>query len=236
MRPMRPTRLIFAEGILGSGKTTTARFLARTLQERQRRACFVPEGGHEHSLRVALTLPHPFQIWRDVTADQYIEISIQRWQAFVAESQPSGQVVVADGLLFHGNLTDVLLMDAPFPVMQHYVARVASTIAPLEPVVLYCYQRDVGQALARTCATRGQEWTTFQINWKIGSPYCTRQGLHGYEGFVQLYETYRALCDTLVAALPFPTLMLDTTDGDWPRYYREMLAFLQLQHSTESTV
>jgi hypothetical protein len=163
-----------------------------------------------------------------VTVYQYIEMSLQKWQAFVAEVQSSRRVAVVDGLLFHGNLTDVLLMDAPLPVMQHYVARVATTIAPLQPVVLYCYQRDVAQALERTCATRGQEWKTFQINWKVGSPYCIRRGLHGYEGFVQLYETYRVLCDALVAALPFPTLMLDTTDGDWPRCYREMLTFLQL--------
>ena len=52
---MRGTRFIFVEGIMGSGKTTTALFLAERLQQHGISAEFMSEGGPP---RVALDLPH----------------------------------------------------------------------------------------------------------------------------------------------------------------------------------
>src|SRR5688500_10361321 len=68
---MRPTKAIFVEGIIGSGKSTTAHFLTDYLNQQQIAARFMPEGGRDHPLRVAGSLPHPFQIWRDLTLDQF---------------------------------------------------------------------------------------------------------------------------------------------------------------------
>src|SRR5712692_9308548 len=113
---MRNTQFIFVEGIMGSGKTTTAWFLTEQMQRNRIAAHFMLEGPTidepEHPLRVATELPHPNAVWHDVTVEQFIEQSLQKWHTFVDKAQQSATVTICDCLLFHGNMTDLLLMNA----------------------------------------------------------------------------------------------------------------------------
>lgn len=84
---MRDTRFIFVEGIMGSGKSTTAWFLTEQLQNNGFSAHFLAEGPTidqlEHPLRVATTLPHPNAVWLDIGVEMYIALSLQKWRDFV---------------------------------------------------------------------------------------------------------------------------------------------------------
>jgi thymidylate kinase len=159
---MRNTSLIFVEGIIGAGKSTTAWFLTQHLQRHGIAARFLLEGPTaeepEHPLRVATELPHPNGVWLDVTVQQYIERSLQKWHSFVQEALPSAGVTICDGLLFHGNMTDLLLMNAEPEVLLRYVTQVIESIQSLNPAIIYFYHADVAQALRVVCDARGSEW------------------------------------------------------------------------------
>ncbi len=228
---MRNTRFVFVEGIMGAGKSTTAWFLYGQLQQHGTAARFMLEGPTidepEHPLRVATELPHPNAAWLDVTVEEFIERSLQKWRGFMRDARQSAVVTVCDGLLFHGNMTDVLLMDAEPAILQHYVAQVIEIIDDLNPVVIYFYRADIAQALRTICDERGSAWEAYQVNWKVSSPYGAQRSLQGFDGLVQLYQDYRALCDDIFAQLTQPKLAI-LNEGDWAMYYREILAFLQL--------
>jgi hypothetical protein len=225
---MRRTKAIFVEGIIGSGKSTTARFLTDYLNQQQVPARFMPEGGRDHPLRVAGSLPHPFQIWRDVTLDQFITDSVHKWQVFVHAAQPADHLTVFDGQLFHGNMTDLLLLNATISRLHAYVAHIIELLRDLRPVLIYFYQADVAATLRRVCDVRGADWEAYQVNWKLPSPYGLQRGLAGFAGLVSLYRDYRTISDTVVDTLPIPTLKIDNTDGEWDAYYRDILSFLEL--------
>ena len=228
---MLNTRFIFVEGIMGSGKTTTAWFLTEHLQQNGISAHFMPEGPSieepEHALRVATNLPHPNGVWLDVTVEEFIELSLRKWRTFMSETQQAATVTVCDGLLFHGNMTDVLLMNAKPEVLRRYVAQVIECIHDLNPVVIYFYHADIERALRAICDVRGSEWEAYQVNWKVGSPYGLHHSLQGFDGLVQLYKDYRALCDDIFAQLALPKLAI-RNKGHWARYYQDILTFLHL--------
>ena len=219
---------------MGAGKSTTAAFLTDQLRRHGIAARFMPEGPTidepDHPLRVATELPHPNAAWRDVTVDEFIDRSVRKWHAFAREVQQSAPITVCDGLLFHGNMTDLLLMDAEPPVLHRYVAQVIESIHTLHPMVIYFYHVDVAQALRTVCEERGSAWEAYQVNWKVASPYGVRRSLRGFEGLVQLYRAYRAVSDDILAQLTVPTLAI-RNDGDWATYYRDILAFLQLPYA-----
>jgi hypothetical protein len=223
---MRDTRLIFIEGIMGAGKSTTAAFLTDQLPRNGIAARFMLEGPR-HPLRVATDLPHPNAAWRDLTVDDFIERSVGKWGVYVQEAHRSTTVTVCDGLLFHGNLTDVMLMDAAPEELYRYVERVIERIQILDPVVIYFTYTDVRLALRRVCDARGAGWEAYQVNWKVPSPYGVRRSLSGFDGLVQIYEAYSAMCDNLFARLPIPKLRMYHA-GDWATHYRDILAFLRL--------
>jgi hypothetical protein len=227
---MRNTRFIFVEGIMGSGKSTTADFLTEHLRHLQIPARFLAEGPTieepVHPLRISPELPHPFSVWLDVTVELYIERSLRKWHTFAHEAERSEMVTVCDGLLFHGNMTDLMLMNAAPSLLHAYVMQILETIAVLNPVVIYFYHADIAHALRTICDARGKRWEAYQIDWKIASPYAVQRSLQGFDGLVLLYQAYRALCDDLFTQLPLPKLAI-LNEGNWEEYYRDILAFLQ---------
>lgn len=228
---MRNTRFIFVEGIMGAGKSTTAWFLTEQINGNRLAARFLAEGPTidepEHPLRIATTLPHPQGVWLDITIEQFIELSLQRWRNFAQEARQSSTVTVCDGLLFHGNMTDLLLMNAEPEILRYYIEQIIKSIAALNPVIIYLYQADIAHALRAICEARGSKWEAYQVNWKTGSPYAVQSSLHGFEGLVQLYQNYRDLCDDIFARLELPKLAI-LNEGNWDEYYRAILTFLQL--------
>lgn len=233
---MQRTRFIFVEGINGSGKSTTATFLTNYLQKHRIPARLLPEGGRGHPLRVAASLPHPFQIWRDITAEEFVRTSLRKWQGFVNAARQFGAVTICDGLLFHGNMMDLVLLDAKPEVVQTYIKDVVSMLRELHPVLIYLYQDDIAEALRRTGTTRGDEWISVQVKWKLASPYGRERGLEqmpafnlpGFGGLIRLFTEFRSLSDEIVADLPIPLLRIDNTAGAWPEYYQNILNFLDL--------
>ena len=221
---MRNTRFIFVEGIMGSGKSTIALFLEEHLQKNGIAAEAISEGG---SLRVALDLPHPNGVWLDVTIEEYIQLSLRKWRTFAREAQEVATVTACDGLLFHGNMTDLMLMTAGPEVLRAYVAQVIESISDLNPVVIYFSHPDIARGLRRICDARGSEWEAYQVNWKVLSPYGVQRSLYGFDGLVQLYQSYCDLCEDIFAQLALPKLAI-RNEGDWAKYYQEILSFLQL--------
>jgi hypothetical protein len=226
-----PTRFVFLEGIMGAGKTTTAQWLAAELAGRGVAARFLAEGPTveepEHPLRLGPTLPHPHAPWLDVAPEEYLRLSLGRWRTFAAEAALAPGVTLCDGLLFHGNLTDLLLMDAPSAVLDGYVGGVLDALAALGPSVVYLRPPDLDGALRAVSAARGPAWVAYQVDWKLGGPHACRRGLTGYAGLVELYRGYRALCDRAFDSLAAPKLAVATA-GDWSRHRREILAFLDV--------
>src|SRR5437667_924302 len=141
---MRDTQFVFVEGIIGSGKSSTAWFLMEQVQHQWKPAQFIGEGG---PLRMSLQLKHPSAPWKDVSVDRYVELSLRRWRAFVRGMQGSHVVTACDGLLFHGNMTDLFLMDAEPAILQRYVEQIVEILQPLNPTLIYFYHQDVAQAL-----------------------------------------------------------------------------------------
>ena len=224
-----PTRFIFVEGLMGAGKTTLVVRIVRALREAGISAVPLWEGPTTEEphqpLRLSPTLPHPYSPWKDLTADQYVAESLLRWRRFIAARSPDDTVVVCDGLLFHGNMTDLMLMDAPVPTLESYVLDVVSALQPLGPVAVHLRRPSVEEALRAVCEERGAAWRDYQVGWKVDSPYGQSRELAGFSGLVALYDDHRAVCDSLFSALPMPTLLVDST-GDWHAADRAVSTFL----------
>lgn len=221
-------RLIIVEGIMGSGKSTTMRFIAKALEESGRLALPIHERTEPHPVRATDDLEHWFEPWRDATPRQLASSALARWAAFVEKARNDSTIPVLDGQLFHGDLTHLLLMDADAALIADYVRALAATVAPLSPFVLYLWQEDVEKAIRTVCTERGPEWVNYQVNWKLAGPYCVRQGYRGLAGLISLYRDYRDLTDRLFEEIPLAKMAIENSRREWAAYQRQIMTALGL--------
>ncbi|WP_235210447.1 hypothetical protein [Caballeronia sordidicola] len=221
-------RLVIVEGMMGSGKSTTMRLIAKHLQDSGQPALPIHEKTEPHPVRATDELEHWFEPWRDATPQHLAERALIRWTAFVEATRADIPIPVMDGQLFHGDLTHLLLMEAESPLISGYMQALAAVIAPLNPFVLYLWQEDVEEAVRTVCADRGPEWINYQVNWKLAAPFCVRRGYKGLEGLVSPYRDYRRITDDLFRQLPFAKLAIENSAGDWQAYERQILQGLRL--------
>lgn len=182
--------LVVIEGIMGSGKSTTMRFVAKAIEETGRPAFGVHERADPHPVRATDELQHWFEPWRDSTAEQLANRAISKWRSFTEEVQPGSSVPVLDGQLFHGDLTNLFLMEASFDELTAYCENLAQLIRPLRPLVVYLRQENVELAVRTISAERGEAWVRYQVDWKLKGPYAVRRNLVGLEGLITLYQDY----------------------------------------------
>jgi hypothetical protein len=96
------------------GSRPRVRFIATSLEEAKRRAQPIQEMTTPHPIRATDELAHWFQPWLDVTPVGLAERSLSKWRSFVDSVRTVDTVPVLDGQLFHGDLTNLFLMDAGF--------------------------------------------------------------------------------------------------------------------------
>jgi len=159
--------------------------------------------------------------------------SYANWQAFVTRALSDPHIFVFDGQLFHGDFTCLFLMGCAPQVLKQYIHTVLQLAGPLHPIIIYCYQDDVAQAIDRIGAQRGPGWVESQVAWKVASPYGQQHGFAGVDGWKQLYQDYRQLTDSYLETLSVPKLAIETSAAQWDSYRARICTFLDLPFSPE---
>lgn len=221
--PVPHRRLVIFEGIMGSGKSTSTRWLGQRLAERGVAASPMTERQFPHPLRATDAARDWFKPWLDMTPEDLAARRLVLWEQFTQQALPSPAVHVVDGQLFHGDVTNMFLMNMPADAIARNLQALAGIIRPLNPLVVYYRQSDVDRAIRRTAAERGEELgVRYQVEWKLQYAYATDRGLQGLEGLSSLYVDYRALTDMLFEQLPLDKISIENSAQDWPAYYAQI--------------
>ncbi len=213
-------KLVIVDGIMGSGKSTTTDLIAKYLQRKGVAVRTIGEGA----------TGHPVQMGDPESSDStatWMEERLDKWRRFRDELLSADELVVLDGQLYHENVDALVYFDVPASDITAYIGRLEDELAPLHPLLIHFYQRDIRAALRRVFDLRGEGWEQWQIDWKLHNrPYGQHRGLRGFDGFVQLYGAHRHLTDELFATSAMAKLAIQNEDGDWERYMAEIMTFL----------
>jgi hypothetical protein len=234
--PMRDTKLIFVEGLPGSGKTTTASWLASRLQAERLLVNLFLEHQPEHPLNVGGTL-HPSgyttgeAFFQRYTPASFVQESLQRWQAFVRTALQAEAISVLDSYPFQNTVRVLLQLNATPDCMREYAGHVEALVMPLQPVLMYFNHRDLAHAfhtLSTISAQRGTAWTDSIVELVTHCPYAMARHLEGFSGALAVLRDYKQLTDALLRQSRCPRLVLEDCAGAWEGCYRQIEAFLGL--------
>ena len=233
---MRDTQLIFVEGLPGSGKTTTASWLAARLQSERLMVNLFLEHQPEHPLNVGGTL-HPSgettgeTFFQRYTPASFVQESLQRWQVFVHAALQVEAISVLDSYPFQNTVRVLLQLNATPDCMRAYAGQVEALVMPLQPVLIYFTHRDLIHArhhLSHISAQRGKAWTDYVIELVTHCPYAMARHLEGFNGALAVLRDYKQLTDSLLRQSRRPRIVLEDCAGGWEGCYQQIEAFLGL--------
>ncbi len=199
-------RVLFIDGIPGSGKSTAANAVGGTLSDSQ----VFAEMAANHPLLLASpdTMGAAFaDIHEMYSADSFAAAALGRLDAFL-KSAGDDVLYVFESHPIQSTVRVLFQLDAPRPAILQFWSDLQDRLASAQPRLIYFQESNPLQALRQITGVRGPVWTRYLFEAFEKTPWMLARGLSGAEGGERMFVEYAELIDRLVDLWRFPLLKL----------------------------
>jgi hypothetical protein len=206
-------RLILVEGMIGSGKTTTALRIRDWLAGRGEDARVFRETAVDHPIQTRAE--DRLRACGDATGGSG-EYADDQWRQLAERCGPGRPTIIIEASFLQNSVMPVFIEDAPGPAVDGIFDRIAGQVASAEPLLVYLRPADTAAAVVRVHRARGEPWSSGNVAFVEDSAWARRRRLRGRDAVVGLYEAWEPVAARLYDRYPFSKVRVTDPQDDWP--------------------
>jgi len=229
---MIKTKLILVDGITGSGKSTTAHFIARQMEKNGVKVKWYYEVEKDHPVFEILKnddesdLDHSKRVFEEYP---------KKWIDFVNKVKDDEFVYIIESYLFQDVLMSPHFMnDLDRQVIKDYSHSILEIAKCLDPVLIHFYQKDVDKSLRGNWQRRDEEWTKWFIAREEKTLYCKNRNLKGEAGAIRLWQDFTDFTLEVFEEYEFRKIQFENSEHKWDEYKNQIMQFLELENFEEA--
>lgn len=214
-------KLVFVEGIPGSGKSTFARFLANQFER----------NGYTCNLFLETTYNHPI-IFSESFDDYniFIESYLERWNKFLLNEFES-EITVMESALFQNPIVHLLHKDVDRDVIQSLIVDVSKLFKEMGCKLIYFYQDDATAAIQKMIDIRGKEdFLLRKHNEFKHEKYFLNRIEQGPDSHITFFLDYAELANEIVKEVAIETLLIENSKRNYSEYEMQLINEFNLRY------
>ena len=199
-------RVLFIDGVPGSGKSTAANAVGGAVSNSQVFAEMA--ANHPLLLAAADQMGAAFaDIHETYSGDSFAAAALEKLDAFL-NSARDDVLYVFESHPIQSTVRVLFQLDAPRPAILQFWSDLQDRLALAQPRLIYFEESNPPQALRQITGVRGPVWTRYLFEAFEKTPWMLARGLSSVEGGEQMFVEYAELIDRLVDLWRFPILKL----------------------------
>lgn len=209
------TRLILIDGMPGSGKSTTGKWISEILNASSIPNRFYHELDDNHPLRIYERRFSSFTVIEE--AEWFTAKVKQLFTDFVEAIKQNDEIIIMESYMFQNTIGFAYNMQMNPQEILKLTESLQSILSDLNPILIYYYQVNVEQNWRWICEIRGPEFAQ------------DRCGLYTDDDFVKAGEFWTSnqnFIFDIVQKWEIPTLIIKNQAHQWEQYNGKIKQFL----------
>jgi len=233
---MLNTKLIFVDGISGSGKSTTAHYIARQLEKNGIKVKWLYEQEKNHPFRFISDIDEKELVKQENQEKWFLEFRDKycaQIEKFVESINDDEYVYIVEAWFLSNTLSNFIQRDQDLKVIDSFYDKYCSVISKLNPVTIYFHQNNLDAAQRETWRRRGEFWKKTAIKTKENFYFCRRRNILGEEAYLTYLKAVRDIAKSIHSKLPFHKLQIESSAHNWEDYHMQIGDFLGIKLFSE---
>lgn len=229
-------KLILIEGMIGSGKSTTASNMAQYIKDLGANVKQYHEYALDHPIRtkamdtLRASSPEGVQTHTDLGDDGLAKNSrvydIEQWRILAEQCENSDSSTVIESTYLQSSVLPCFMNNAPRSKVLEVFQRIESRVATGSSQFFYLRPNDIEQSLRRIHELRGEPWSSWNISTMAGCAWARQRKLAGLGAVIGFYQAWEEVVDELFTLHSGPKLMLEAPELNWDAALKQMQSSL----------